>query len=228
MMAEMRGGFAAAPLAVGVVADEDVARDRLAQIIERDPSLSLAGLASDAASARALLRRATLQVLIVSLPLAATAGKRSGIQFIAAARRRREDVGILSVKHDLARPLVREAVDAGADACCVDDAPEWTVLQAIRGLSIGSVWLDPGLSRSLFRSRDRETLPSMRMTARERLVLHFITQGFTNEQMAATLACKPGTIHTHVSNLYDKLGVHDRASAVVSAMRHGLFSEAGF
>ncbi len=222
----MTGGLTAAPLAVAVVAGGEEARHRLSRLIDRDPFLSLVGVAADAAAGRALLRRAALDVLVVSLPLAAAAGQLSGIQFIAAARRRREDVGILSAKHDLVRPLVREAVDAGADACCVEDASDWTLLRAIRGLSVGSVWLDPALSQSLFRSKRRDPSPSARMTARERLVLHFITRGFTNEQMATTLACKPGTIHTHVSNLYDKLGVHDRASAVVSALRHGFLSEA--
>ena len=214
-----------ATIAVGIVADSDVTRGALAHVIGDDPELTIVGVAADPLAGRDLLRNPSLQVLVVGLALAADRRRASGLKFIAQAKKLRGDIGILSLKRGVEEPLLRAAIDAGADACCLAGTPQARLVRAIKAISVGGTWLDPELSEVVFRSRRPRIEVAPRLTKRERVVLQLITEGYTNTAIAAKLARSPGTIHTHVINLFEKLGVHDRTSAAVYAMRHGLVAE---
>ena len=60
------------------------------------------------------------------------------------------------------------------------------------------------------------------LTAREREVLALIGQGLTNAEIAAVLVLGEGTVKTHVGHIFAKLGLRDRAAAIVFAFDHGL------
>jgi DNA-binding NarL/FixJ family response regulator len=212
-------------IAVGIVADSDVMRQALAKVISDDPELTIIGTASNGKLAQGLLRDPALQVLIVNLALASSDRSPSGIDFIGDVRRLRSDVRILSLKSGAEEPLLRAAINAGADACCLSGAPRARLVRAIKAVSVGGTWLDPELSDVVFRSRSPRISMTPRLTARERAVLQLITEGLSNAEIGAALECSPGTVHTHVSNLFAKLNVHDRVSAAVYALRCGLISE---
>jgi DNA-binding NarL/FixJ family response regulator len=210
---------------VAIVGDNDIVRTSLCTVIEDDAELEIVGVAADVTTGRSLLRNPKLHVLVVSLSLSGEDGRASGIRFITSARKRREDIGILSLKRGAEEFLVRAAIDAGADACCLAGAPRNRLLRAIKAVSVGATWLDPEITEIVFRSRNARINDTPRLTPRERVILQYITEGYTNAGMARALNCTAGTVHTHVGNLYEKLGVHDRASAAVAALRLGLIGE---
>jgi DNA-binding NarL/FixJ family response regulator len=214
-----------AAIRVAIVCDNDLVRTTLRAVIEDDPELDVIGVAADVKAGRSLLRNASLQVLVVSLALRADDRRASGLRFITSARRQREDIGILSLKRGVEEFLVRAAIDAGADACCLAGAPRTRLLRALKAVSVGATWLDPEIAEVVFRSRVARVDQTPRLTARERIILQYITEGYTNAAMAKTLGCGVGTVHTHVANVYEKIGVHDRASAAVAALRLGLINE---
>ena len=213
------------PIRIAIVCDNDVVRHAISNVVEDDAELAVVGVASDVAGGRSLLRNPALQVLIVSLPLVPEHRRPSGIRFIMSARRRREDIGIISLKRGAEESWVRTAIEAGADACCLAGAPRNRLLRALKAVSVGATWLDPEFSAIVFRSRHAHVAKTPQLTAQERIVLQYITEGYTNSGIARRLACGVGTVHSHVSNLYRKLGVHDRASAAVAAIRLGLIAE---
>lgn len=215
-------------ISVGIVADNDIVRETLHALVEDDSELRVAGVASDATAGRMLLRKSGLQVLVVSLSIASDERRAPGLSFIKSARRYREDIGILSLKRGIEEPAVRAAIDAGADACCLAGAPQGRLLRAIKAVSVGATWLDPEISQIVFRSRNPRSSPTPHLTQREHRVLQLITEGHTYAEMADVLNCSSGTIHVHVNHLYKKLGVHDRASAAVKAIRLGLISDNAF
>jgi DNA-binding NarL/FixJ family response regulator len=61
-----------------------------------------------------------------------------------------------------------------------------------------------------------------RLTAREREVLQRAADGYSGPDIARTLVLSPVTVKTHFQNIYGKLGVHDRVSAVAEGLRRGL------
>ena len=218
-------GVASDPICVGIVADNAVTRNALTCVIGEDPELRIVSVAPNVRLALQTLRNPHLQVLVVNRARANAGRRASGIDFITRAKEMRPDVRILSLKRGIEEPLVRASIDAGADACCLTGAPRARLVRAIKAVSVGGTWLDPEISEIVFRARHARIAPTPRLTSRERTVLQLITEGYSNAAMAHKLCCSAGTIHTHVLNLFEKLGVHDRTSAAVYALRQGLITE---
>ena len=213
----------APPIAVGVVADRETTRGALLSIIADDPELSVAGSAASPEQAEALLRTPDLRVLLVNLPLAKPSRDAQGVAFIRHAKRQRPGLGILSLKRDVDEPYLRAALDAGADACCMATTSQTRLLQAIKAVAAGATWLDPEISNILLHSnRNEGANAAPRLSPRELQILRLLTDGYTNEEIAGRLSCGSATVKTHLLHLFRKLGVRDRVSAAVVALRGGL------
>ena len=209
-----------ATIQLAIVADNHVTREALAAVLQEDPEIALIGSASDAAGADVFLERPELQVMLVNLSLGAEGRPATGLELIERCKTRRPDVGVLSLKHAVDESLLRAALDAGADACCLATTPQARLLKAIKAVAEGATWLDPEISRVLLHPRELPAAPHL--SPRERAILRLIVDGYSNGEIAGRLECATATVHTHVLNLFRKLGVHDRVSAAVSALRCGL------
>lgn len=206
---------------IAVVADQPLTRDALVAVLDETGDFDLRGATTSIEAAQPFLEDAELQVLLVNLPLAGTAGAPAlGIEFIRAAKSRRPDVGVLSLKRSVDEPLLRAALDAGSDACCLVSTPVGRLRQAIAAVAAGATWLDPEISRVLLHPKERPALPHL--TPRERAILALLVDGCSNAEIAAQLGCAPATIHTHVLHLFKKMGVRHRVTAAVVALRSGL------
>ena len=210
------------PIAIGIVADRDTTREALAALIAQDSDLAVTGTAADQTQGRRLLEDPALRVLLVNLDLSAPSGTPAGIEFIRYAKAQRPDVGILSLKRRTDEHLLRAALDAGADACCLATTSQTRLTQAIKAVAEGATWLDPEISRILLHPAPGSAQPAVHLSPRELDILRLLTDGYTNEEIAQRLVCAPATIKTHLIHLFSKLGVHDRVSAVVHALRGGL------
>lgn len=206
------------PLAV--VADNHITRGALCAILAEDPEIALIGSAADVATSEAFLDRPELRVMLVNMSLGAAGRPATGLRLIERIKERRPDVGVLSLKHVVDESLLRAALDAGADACCLASTPQVRLLKAIKAVAEGATWLDPEISRVLLHPKELPTAPHL--SPRERTILGLIVDGYSNGEIASRLDCATATVHTHVLKLFRKLGVHDRVSAAVSALRCGL------
>ena len=124
--------------------------------------------------------------------------------------------------------LVYDALRAGASGYLLKDAPADQLVHAIRVLADGGALLAPEVTRRLiaqFASAPAVSLPSARLdplTEREREVLVLVARGLSNTEIAAELVVSEATVKTHISRLFDKLAVRDRAQAVIAAYETGL------
>lgn len=211
-------------IAVAVVADRETTRRALLALIGDDAELALIGSATSGAEARALLEIKELNVILVNLPLS-NRPTPEGIDFIRLAKARRPDVGIVSLKRDVDEHCLRAALDAGANACCMATTPQHRLTQAIRAVATGATWLDPEVSRILLHptpATNFERPDRPHLSPREREILRLLTDGYTNEEIADRLTCAHATVKTHLLHLFRKLGVRDRVSAAVAALRGDL------
>jgi NarL family two-component system response regulator LiaR len=203
-----------ARIPVAVVADRETTRHALIAVLEHDTDLRVIGSASGIADGLALLDEPELRVLLVNLEL------------IRRAKARRPGVGILSLKRRIDEHLLRAALDAGADACCLATTSQTRLTQAIKAVAEGATWLDPEISRILLHGAPTvypsPHAPGVHLSPRELDILRLMTDGYTNDEIANRLRCAPATIKTHLLHLFGKMGVHDRVSAVVFALRGGL------
>lgn len=93
------------------------------------------------------------------------------------------------------------------------------LLAAVRAVAAGRTYIDPSLGQLLLSGPSADDL-----TPRERDVLRELALGHSNREIAATLDIGDETVKTHVANLLGKLGVENRAQAIVQAFKRGLVS----
>ncbi|MGH9265289.1 MAG: response regulator transcription factor [Acidimicrobiales bacterium] len=121
------------------------------------------------------------------------------------------------------------ALDAGAAGFVLKDAAAEDLLAAARAVAGGAAWLDPRVAprvlqafRANVRPRLAEAAKVDQLTEREHDVLRHMARGATNGEMAEALIVSEATIKTHVGSIFAKLGVRDRAAAIVFAYDHGI------
>lgn len=109
------------------------------------------------------------------------------------------------------------AVDAGASGYLARRAKRGTLVEAIRRVAAGRRYFSERVQEMLYERHSRKEL-----SHREVTMLHLISEGLSNKEMAAQLGVSPETVKFHVTNLIGKLGARDRTHAVVLALRRGV------
>ncbi len=122
-----------------------------------------------------------------------------------------------------------DVLDAGAAGFVLKDASAEDLIAASRAVANGGAWLDPkvaprvlGAFRSNVRPRLAEAARVDALTEREHDVLRLMARGAINSEIAATLFVSEPTVKSHVGAIFTKLGVRDRAAAIVFAYDHGI------
>jgi DNA-binding NarL/FixJ family response regulator len=121
------------------------------------------------------------------------------------------------------------ALDAGAAGFILKDSSAADLIAAARAVAGGAAWLDPKVAPRVlraFRANVRGHLAEgarvSELTDREHDVLRHMARGATNAEIAAALTVSEATVKTHVGAVFSKLGVRDRAAAIVFAYDHGI------
>lgn len=121
------------------------------------------------------------------------------------------------------------AIEAGAAGFVLKDCSAEDLIAAVRAVAGGGAWFDQGVAPRLLDHYRRLVAPAARegarlelLTDREHEVLRLIARGATNAEIAAELFVAEATVKTHVGSIFTKLGVRDRAGAIVFAYDHGL------
>lgn len=115
-------------------------------------------------------------------------------------------------------------VNAGADGYLLkDDDPE-ILSEAIHAVVEGGTWFSQAVSEKLVSAMKgkQEAVLGGKLTKREREILHFLSEGSMNKEIAVALQTSERTVEFHVSNILSKLGVKGRWEAVIWAKEHGL------
>ena len=121
------------------------------------------------------------------------------------------------------------AIEAGAAGFVLKDASAEELIEAVRAVAGGGAWFDPGVAPRLLDRYRRVVAPAARdatkldeLTEREHEVLRLMARGATNAEIADVLHIAEATVKTHVGSIFGKLGVRDRAAAIVFAYDHGV------
>jgi DNA-binding NarL/FixJ family response regulator len=121
------------------------------------------------------------------------------------------------------------AIEAGAAGFVLKDSTAEDLIAAVRAVAGGAAWFDPAVTPRLLERYRRVVAPAARdaarldlLTDREHDVLRLMARGATNAEIGATLFVAEATVKTHVGSIFGKLGVRDRAAAIVFAYDHGV------
>ena len=145
---------------------------------------------------------------------------------LEVARRLRDEYPALKIlilsMHD-EEEFVARALENGASGYLMKEADNDQLIDAMRTVARGELYLAPGISRNVLqRIGHGGEDPYNRLTTRERQVLQLIAEGKTNRQVAKTLGLAVKTVDTHRTRLMRKLNIHDQTSLVKYALRKGI------
>ncbi len=212
-----------------VVDDQAMVREGFAALLAAQPDIVVVGEAANGAEAVTACRRDQPDVVLmdVRMPvldgLAATQKILSGAPAGAALPR----VLVLTT-FDL-DDYVFGALRAGASGFVLKDAPAAELVHAVRVIAAGEALLAPSVTKRLiadYANRGRpdpgQAVALRELTPRETDVLRLIAHGDSNQEIAERLVLAEQTVKTHVSRVLAKLGLRDRAQAVVFAYESGL------
>lgn len=123
--------------------------------------------------------------------------------------------------------MVKEVLKAGASGYIIKRAVESELLNAIRSVHRGDVYVHPFMMRALLAPPIQEPAPQKKrggvsLTPREVEVLKFIARGYTNRQVADSLKLSVRTVESHRANLMGKLDLQTRVELVRYASEHNL------
>ncbi|MFF9126022.1 response regulator [Streptomyces sp. NPDC014889] len=201
-----------------IVDDHPVVLDGLRGMFESAPGFTVLGEAPN--GVEAVRKAAALDPDVILMDLRMPGG--SGVDAIRELTRRgaRSKVLVLTTYDTDSDTL--PAIEAGATGYLLKDAPRGELFTAVRAAAEGRTVLSPAVASRLV-SAVRAPAPGKEpLSAREREVLALVARGTSNREIARELFISEATVKTHLTHLYAKLGVKDRAAAVAVAYDRGI------
>ncbi len=216
------------PLRVLLADDHPVFRMGLRALLTSLPEATVVGEAADGEQAVRLATQHEPDVVVMDINMPGVNGVEATRRIVAA--RPGTAVLVLTMFDD--DDSVFAAMRAGARGYLVKGSDTEDVVRAITAVGNGEAIFGPSVARRIlaFLTRplsayDQQLFPEL--SAREREVLDLIAAGATNTDIAKRLFLSPKTIRNHVSSIFTKLQVADRAQAIVRARAAGLGREPG-
>jgi two-component system response regulator NreC len=205
-----------------VIADDHgVLRAGLRALLSAEPDLEVVGEAAGGQEALSLCSEISPEIVLLDVSMPDLGG-------IEVTRRLKEilpevRVLILTVHED--ESLLQEAIQAGAAGYIIKRAVESELIDAIRAVWRGDLYVHPTMTRALLKDISPSPARNNRLveapTPREIDVLRFIAQGYTNRQTAEALNISTRTVESHRANLMSKLNLRSRVELVRYARENG-------
>lgn len=206
-----------------IVDDHEVVRLGLRSLLDRHPDFEVVAEAGNAREA--LDRTADFQpdVVVMDIRLPGT----SGIEACEEITTRFPDVKVIMLTSYAEDEMLFSAIRAGAAGYVLKQIGGNDLVRAIEAVGRGEALLDPSLTQRVLAEvrqaqRDAEASAFSGLTSQEMQVLHLVSEGRTNREIAEKLFLGEGTVRNYVSNILGKLGVANRAEAAAYAVQHNL------
>jgi DNA-binding NarL/FixJ family response regulator len=205
--------------------DQAMVREGFAAVLAAQPGLVVVGQAADGAEAVRQTRELRPDLVLMDVRMPVMDGLEATRQIMRAPPAPRV---LMLTTFDL-DDYVYAALRAGASGFLLKDATAAELVQAVRVVASGDALLAPSVTRRLIADFARQPrsdppfpLALGALTQRETEVLRLIARGLSNTEISDTLVIAEQTTKTHVGRILAKLGLRDRAQAVVLAYESGL------
>lgn len=204
--------------------DEAMVREGFRMILEAAPDIHVAGEAADGRDALRQAEELQPDVVLMDIRMPNVDGLEATRRVVAAGSAR---VLVLTTFDN--DEYVYEALRSGASGFMLKSAPRDQLIAAVRVVARGEQLLAPAITRRLIEEFVRRPAPGATRPARlkelsdrELDVLRLVARGRSNDEIAKELFISEATVKTHIGRVFSKLGVRDRAQAVIAAYESGL------
>ena len=207
--------------------DQQLVRSGFRMMLEAEGDIEVVAEGSDGQEAVDLTKSLRPDVALLDLRMP----RMDGIQATELITKGSGQTRVLVVTTFDADEYVYAALRAGASGFLLKDAPPDELAVAVRVIAAGEALLAPSVTRRLIEEFARMQPTGQRdlegLTEREMEVLRLVARGLSNAEIAQELVIGETTVKTHVGNVLMKLGLRDRAQAVVAAYETGVVRPTG-
>jgi NarL family two-component system response regulator LiaR len=204
------------PIRVMLVDDHDMVRRGLAAFLQVKPDLQLVGEARDGAEALEVCREVRPDVILMDLVMP----EMDGAEATRNIREQFPTVQVIALTSFQEKDLIREVLEAGAIGYLLKNVTVDELTTAIKAAHFGQSTLAPEAVQALLWPQPSEPeKPTYDLTPREMEVLELLVEGLNNREIGERLFVSRATAKAHVSHILDKMGVSNRAEAIVVALR---------
>ncbi|MCA1010118.1 response regulator [Halobacillus halophilus] len=211
---------------VMIVDDHSVLRDGIALVVNLAKELEVIEQASTANEVKEKIGLSQPDVVIMDIHLQ----EESGIELTRYMKKHYPKVKILMLTIADDEHYLQRALEAGAAGYLLKDTSSDELIHGIINVYRGDCVIPPSMTKNLvmnYKRRKHAVSSDSRLTKREHEVLHELTKGHTNKEIAHILYISDKTVKIHISNIYRKLKVKSRSQAVLYAVQNKLLPPVG-
>ncbi|EHQ88676.1 response regulator [Desulfosporosinus youngiae] len=206
-----------------LVDDHSVLRSGLKMILNSQKDMVVIGEADSGSAAIAKIKQINPDIVLLDISMP----KMSGLEALEKLSKV-SSAKILMLTMHADEKYLQEALKAGASGYVLKQAADTELLQAIRDIAQGEIYLDSNLAQNLVKSiyspRKESNSSDSNLTEREKEVLRYIALGYTNKEIGESLLVSVKTVETHKARIMEKLQCHKRSELVRYALEHGYIS----
>lgn len=205
---------------VAVVDDHTMMREGLAQLVRSQPGYDCCWLAGDVAQAMECLEAERPDLLLTDMTLPG----RNGLELIKDALSIAPGLPILIVSMHDETLYAQRVLRAGGKGYIMKDAPTKTLIEAIKVVADGGIWVSPEMSTKIIQAFSgkpaNDAVDGLHcLTDREFEVFQLIGEGRSKSEIADSLHISPKTVDVHKSHIREKLELKDAAAVLRYAIR---------
>ena len=205
------------PIRLLLVDDHSLFRESLVRLLESEPDLTIAAHCASIARAREVLGKTSVDVVLLDYDL----GNETGIELLRGRDLRKSNLKILMVTAGMRDAVTLGALNSGVSGVILKHSGPAHLIEAIRKVAAGEMWLDTGVMRSLVseaREKNKTVESARSLSERQSQVLLRILDGFSNKDIAAQLEISESSVKATIQELFNKAGVRTRSQLVRTAI----------
>jgi len=203
---------------VVVVDDHAVVRRGLIDVLNASGDIKVVADVDDGAAAMAAVEAHRPDVVLMDLSMPGMDGAEA-TRHVSASM---PDVPVVILTSFSEQSRIVDAIDAGASGYLLKDAEPDELRRGVRAAAAGEAPFSPKAAKALLRRASRPQ-PADELTAREREVLSCVAAGLPNKLIARRLSISEKTVKSHLTSVFQRIGVTDRTQAALWAHRHGVY-----
>lgn len=203
----------ATPIRVMIVDDHELIRSGLAELLGREPNVTVVGCAASGEEALAMFSEHTPDVTLVDMRMTPM----DGVEVITRVREIDPSARLIMLTNYDTDEDVYRGLRAGASSYLRKDVGLEELVSTVRAVHGGEKRIPPTIAAKL-----AEHMATPELTPRQLDTLKLIVEGLSNQAIATKLHVTEGTVKAHVKAILAKFGARDRAHAASIALRRGI------